>query len=150
MRFRGWPYCLYRGCSFRAPQGKPVVPPPAKLATNRAESEEAKEAIEQTQLGWFESNRVAARADSPYPQYPRQPIWPGHRFCAHPQLPFSGIMAGITAQFLAPRWNSRRAMRAGNGRCRWPGPCRNQRPRNRDEPYPHPHRWFGRRETQRP
>jgi hypothetical protein len=81
-----------RGRSFRHSQGSQVVAPPAKLATNRVETEQAEEAVEGTQLAGFELNRIAARTHSPGPQYPRQPIRPGGCANAHLRLPFSGAL----------------------------------------------------------
>jgi hypothetical protein len=48
-------------------EGKPVVPSPAKHAANRAQRKHAQQAIERPQLGWFELERIAARALAPDP-----------------------------------------------------------------------------------
>jgi hypothetical protein len=48
-------------------QGKPVVPPPAKHATNRPQGKYAEQAVKRAQLDWLEFERIAARALTPYP-----------------------------------------------------------------------------------
>jgi hypothetical protein len=98
-----WDRSHFVGPSFHASHRKPVIPPPAKHAANRAESKQPEEAIERMQLAWFELNRVTARAHSSNPQHPGQPIRPGHRCNVHCVYPFSRMRSSITGQLHRPR-----------------------------------------------
>jgi len=137
------------GCSFCASQGKPIISPPAEHAANWVESKHRQEAIERMQLTWLEFNRVATRAHSSNPQYPRQPIRPSHRCNVHAALPFTRMRICIRSQLHCPRWNVSPTMREDCGYCRWLMLRRNPLRRNTGEWCLHPYRWFVRKEIQR-
>jgi len=89
-------------CSFRAPNRKPVVAPPAESAANRPKSKHGVESVKQMHLAWFELNRIAARASVMEPQHARQPIRPDYGCMIHRGPSFFETTACIAAQLPSP------------------------------------------------
>jgi hypothetical protein len=63
-------------CGLCIMQTKPVEASPTKHAANRSQCKHAKVAIERPQFGWYEFERIAARALAPYPHEMRHPAGP--------------------------------------------------------------------------